>query len=113
MSKLLAVFLFLVALTLAGCQMLNPQQKENVRTTISQMRDDGKISPAQYDALVSALDSGNMSQFWQLMLSTGLGIAGSFFGINFYRGPKTPPQLKDQQIATNLANIVRRQPSAP
>lgn len=111
MSKLLAVFLFLVAFTLAGCQLMNPQQKENVRTTVSQMRDDGRISAAQYDALVSALDSGNMTQFWELLLSTGVSIAGAFFGVNLYRGPKTPLAIKDQQIAMDLANKLQKNPT--
>lgn len=109
--KILLATLFFLVVTLTGCAMLNPQQKENVRTALSQMQHDGQISSAQYDALISALDTGNMSQFWSMLLAMGLTLGGSLLGVRIQRGPVTPLNIKEQQIAEALATKISKKVS--
>lgn len=78
-----------VALLVAGCGLLSPQQQADALEVIDQMLKNGQITPDQFAALREAILSKG-SGFWWEELGMALGSAAlAYAGVQIRRGPPT------------------------
>lgn len=108
MRNLLTYLLCLSLVFLPGCQALGmtPEQIESARTSLTQQRDVGNITQAQYDAAVEALDNP-AGVNWEALLLTGgsvltsvlLGVPIAVGQVQKRRGPVATPQEKAARMA--------------
>lgn len=103
----IATYLLCVLIAvLPGCHMLTPEQKESARISLTQQRDVGNITQAQYDAAIEALDNPNGVDWTVLLASVGSIATSILFGVpiavgavNRKRGPVATPQERAVRAA--------------
>lgn len=88
---------------LAACAGLTPEQKQNAIQTLNESLNRGDITQTQYNAAVSALQSGDWGEIKQVgaeLLRTGIDVGLALLGVRVWRGstiarkgaaPTTPP----------------------
>lgn len=97
LKKLTAFALCAVVALTPGCAALGmtPEQRESARASLTQQRDVGNISEAQYDAAIEALDSPDGWLDWEslgyagaaILLSVFTGVPVAVARVNKKRGP--------------------------
>lgn len=76
----------LVALFLCACEALSPGQQDAVGAVLTDMLHEGKLTQAQYDALMQALHTGNMDTLLQTALEVGASVLMALLGVRVWRG---------------------------
>ena len=78
-----------VALLVAGCGLLSPQQQADALQVIDQMLKNGQITPDQFAALREAILAKGSGAWWE-ELGLALGSAAlAYAGVQIRRGPPT------------------------
>lgn len=108
MRNLLIYALCLCVVLLPGCASLGmtPEQRETARTSLTQQRDVGNITEAQYEAAIEALDQPEGTDWTALLTAGGSIIASILLGVpiavgrvNQARGPVATPQERANRMA--------------
>jgi hypothetical protein len=82
----------------AACGLLSPEQQQTALQAIDQMRANGSITQAQYEALREGILSSGQGAWWQQLAMTVGGAAAAYFGIQLRRGP----------VATMAEKVIRK-----
>lgn len=93
-------------LSLAGCAALGmtPEQRESARVSLTQQREVGNITEAQYDAAIEALDNPESFDWETLLLMGGSVLTSIFLGVPVAVGAV---QRKRGPVATQQERMVR------
>jgi len=97
MKNVLTYLLCLSLVFLPACNLLTPEQKEAARESIQFEHEQGRITLAQRDAALEALDAQPESVDWATLLTAGgsvvasviLGVPIAVGRVNKVRGPIT------------------------
>lgn len=84
---LLLLLSALVLLALAACNTLTPDQQGAIGTVLGDMYREGKLTADQYQALLSALQTGRMDQLIEIATEVGAAVVLSLLGVRAWRGP--------------------------
>jgi hypothetical protein len=79
--RLVSAFLCILALVLPACQFLTPQQRNAAQQTIEAEYDAGRLTPAQRDAALEALDEQGGIDWEALVVAGGSVLTSVLLGV--------------------------------
>lgn len=74
-------FVALVCVCFAGCGLLNPAQQSEAMQVLNQMKANGSITQAQYDAMVEMLLNGSQAAWWQQFATVAASAGLAWLGV--------------------------------
>ena len=113
MKTLTTYVLCLLIVLLPGCSLMTPQQKSATQLTIENEFEQGRLTAAQRDAALEALDSKGTFD-WETMLAAGGSVLASILlgvpiAVGRVQAKRGAPRTPAQTVA--LQTLAEKQPA--